>query len=43
MAEDLKKKILETELLVYECEGTESEIKEWFKTINIVGLPLEEQ
>lgn len=43
MAEDLKKKILETELLVYECEGTESEIKEWFKTINIVGLHLEEQ
>ena len=43
MAEDLKKKILQTELLVYECEGTESEIKEWFKTINIVGLPLEEQ
>ena len=43
MAEDLKRKILETELLVYECEGSESEIKEWFKTINIVGLPLEEQ
>ena len=43
MADDLKKKILQTELLVYECEGTESEIKEWFKTINIVGLPLEEQ
>ena len=34
---------MKTELLVYECEGTESEIKEWFKTINIVGLPLEEQ
>lgn len=43
MAEDLKEKILKTELLVYECEGTESEIKEWFKTINIVGLPLKEQ
>ena len=43
MAEDLRAKILKTELLVYECEGTESEIKEWFKTINIVGLPLEEQ
>ena len=43
MAEDLREKILKTELLVYECEGTESEIKEWFKTINIVGLPLEEQ
>lgn len=43
MADDLKERILNTELLVYECEGTESEIKEWFKTINIVGLPLEEQ
>ena len=43
MPKDLQDKILQTELLVYECEGTESEIKEWFKTINIVGLPLEEQ
>ena len=43
MPKDLQEKILKTELLVYECEGTESEIKEWFKTINIVGLPLEEQ
>lgn len=32
-----------TKLLVYECEGTESEIKEWFKTINIAGVPLNEQ
>jgi hypothetical protein len=29
--------------LVYECEGTESEIKEWFKTINTVGVPLNDQ
>lgn len=43
LAKDLQKKILETKLLVYECEGTESEIKEWFKTINIVGIPLNEQ
>ena len=43
MPKDLQERILQTELLVYECEGTESEIKEWFKTINIVGLPLEEQ
>ena len=40
MAEDKKTKILETELLIYECEGTESQIKEWFKTINIAGVPL---
>lgn len=40
---DIKNKILDTKLLVYECEGTESEIKEWFKTINIVGVPLNDQ
>lgn len=40
---DKQKKILETELLIYECQGTESEIKQWFKTINIVGVPLNEQ
>lgn len=43
MALDKQKKILETKLLIYECEGTESEIKEWFKTINIAGVPLNEQ
>lgn len=35
--------ILKTKLLIYECEGTESEIKEWFKTINIAGVPLNNQ
>jgi hypothetical protein len=40
---DKKNKILNTKLLIYECEGTESEIKEWFKTINIVGVPLNSQ
>jgi hypothetical protein len=43
MAKDKQKKILDTKLLIYECEGTESEIKEWFKTINIAGVPLNEQ
>ncbi len=43
LAEDLKEKILKSPLTIYECEGTESEIKEWFKTINIVGVPLNEQ
>ncbi|MBR1644464.1 MAG: DUF262 domain-containing protein [Bacteroidales bacterium] len=32
-----------TSLLVYECEGTESEIKQWFQTINIAGIPLNAQ
>ena len=43
LAKDKQEKILNSTLLVYECEGTESEIKEWFKTINIVGVPLNEQ
>ena len=42
-AGDKKTKILDTKLLIYECEGTESEIKEWFKTINIAGVPLNSQ
>ncbi|AWR22332.1 HNH endonuclease family protein [Aurantimicrobium photophilum] len=40
---DKQEIILSSEILVYECEGTESEIKEWFKTINTVGVPLNEQ
>jgi hypothetical protein len=43
IAIDKKEKILSTKLLIYECEGTESEIKEWFKTINIAGVPLNNQ
>ena len=43
IATDKQAKILETKLLIYECEGTESEIKEWFRTINIAGVPLNQQ
>ena len=43
IAEDKQKKILETKLLIYECEGEESEIKNWFRTINIAGVPLTNQ
>lgn len=43
LSEADQRKILDTKLLVYECAGTESEIKEWFKIINIVGIPLNEQ
>lgn len=35
--------IRQSTLLVYECEGTEPEIKEWFQTINIAGVPLNKQ
>jgi 5-methylcytosine-specific restriction endonuclease McrA len=43
LPEDQQRRILESNLLVYECEGTESEIKNWFKTINIAGVPLNNQ
>lgn len=40
---DKQKIIMDAQLVIYECEGEESEIKEWFRTINIVGVPLNEQ
>lgn len=40
---DLQKKILESQLTIYICEGEEPEIKKWFETINIVGVPLNNQ
>lgn len=43
LASDKQAKIMESTLLVYECEGTETEIKEWFQTINIAGVPLNSQ
>jgi 5-methylcytosine-specific restriction endonuclease McrA len=43
LAEDKQNKILDSKILVYECEGTETEIKEWFQTINIAGVPLNNQ
>ena len=45
--EGLQQKIKQTKLLIYVCEGegenAEEEIKEWFKTINIAGIPLNKQ
>ena len=43
IATDKQKKILKTKLTIYECEGEESEIKKWFQTINIAGVPLNNQ
>jgi hypothetical protein len=40
---DRQAAILASPLLIYECEGTETEIKEWFQTINIAGVPLNDQ
>lgn len=43
LPKELREKFLKAPLLIYECEGTETEIKEWFKTINIAGVPLNHQ
>ena len=43
IAADRQSKIMDTRLLIYECEGEESEIKEWFKTVNIAGIALNDQ
>jgi len=43
IAADKQAKIWETKLTIYECEGTETEIKQWFRTINIAGIPLNNQ
>jgi HNH endonuclease len=43
LADNIKQKISETKLLIYICQGEEKEIKEWFKTINIAGVSLNEQ
>ncbi len=40
---DIRKRILNYELMVYVCEGEPSEKLEWFKTVNIAGKPLNEQ
>ena len=40
---DQKARIRDSKLLIYECEGTETEIKQWFETINIAGVPLNAQ
>lgn len=43
IAKEKREKFLAAQLLIYECQGTEAEIKEWFRTINIAGVPLNTQ
>jgi hypothetical protein len=43
LQEDEKKKIFEYKLMIYLCQGTDSEKLEWFRTINIAGEKLTEQ
>ena len=43
MTEEQQNRILDYELQVYICEGTDEEKLKWFKTINIAGEKLTEQ
>lgn len=43
LAEDEKEKFLSYKLMIYVCEGTDSEKLKWFETINIAGEKLTAQ
>ncbi|OBF98577.1 HNH endonuclease [Mycobacterium sp. 852002-51152_SCH6134967] len=43
LQDDQKNQILDYDLMVYLCEGTDSEKLDWFKTINIAGEKLTDQ
>ncbi|MFW3388237.1 UNVERIFIED_CONTAM: DUF262 domain-containing protein, partial [Kocuria sp. CPCC 205274] len=43
LTDEEKNQILDYELLVYVCEGTDAEKLDWFRTINIAGLKLADQ
>jgi len=43
LPKSMQKRIKDSQLSVYHCSGMESEIKEWFKSINITGVPLNNQ
>lgn len=43
LTQDEKDRILDYELFVYVCEGTESQKLDWFKIINIAGVKLSDQ
>lgn len=43
IAKDKQKKILDTKIIVYICDGGETEIKDWYSIINIGGIVINEQ
>ncbi len=43
LPDTLRNRILGSFLTVYECEGTEPEIRDWFETVNIAGVELNSQ
>lgn len=40
---DEQEMILKTKLTIYVCEGSSTDIEKWFQTINIAGVPLNNQ
>ncbi len=43
LTKDEQDKILDYKLMVYICEGTDKEVLDWFKIINIAGVELTQQ
>jgi hypothetical protein len=43
LSEEQKQRVLSATILAYECEGTEQEIRDWFRVINTAGVPLTNQ
>lgn len=43
MSHEQRELVLNSKLLIYECQGEEQEMMQWFETINIAGVPLREQ
>ncbi len=43
LGEETQSRILDYELMIYQCSGSHTELLEWFKTVNIAGEPLTEQ
>ena len=43
LPKDIQDRITKASLVVYVCEGLASNIDKWFKTINIAGVPLNDQ
>ena len=43
LSKDDQEMLVNTALTIYVCEGTPSEIQQWFETINITGVPLNKQ
>ena len=43
LSKEEQEKLLNTTLTIYVCKGSSKDIEEWFQTINIAGVPLNNQ